>query len=63
MEETFGKAINQLGLQESASPIAGNLHRFNPKRAAVLIYIFEDDSAEFLVILTKRTSRLSTHSG
>ncbi|CAN1327331.1 Nudix hydrolase 15, mitochondrial [Linum perenne] len=48
---------------ESATPIAGNPDRFRPKRAAVLICIFEGDSGEFRVILTKRSSRLSTHSG
>ncbi|CAN1810527.1 Nudix hydrolase 15, mitochondrial [Linum perenne] len=41
----------------------GNPDRFRPKRAAVLICIFEGDSGEFRVILTKRSSRLSTHSG
>ncbi|GFQ05345.1 nudix hydrolase 15 mitochondrial [Phtheirospermum japonicum] len=37
--------------------------RFRPKRAAVLICLFEGDDGEFRVILTKRSSRLSTHSG
>ncbi|CAN1229755.1 Nudix hydrolase 15, mitochondrial [Linum grandiflorum] len=47
-------------IDESATPIAD---RFRPKRAAVLICIFEGDSGEFRVILTKRSSGLSTHSG
>ncbi|CAN1810529.1 Nudix hydrolase 15, mitochondrial [Linum perenne] len=63
MEDTAGKVITQVGFQESATPIAGNPDRFRPKRAAVLICIFEGDSGEFRVILTKRSSRLSTHSG
>ncbi|CAI0445083.1 unnamed protein product [Linum tenue] len=63
MEETAGKVITQVGFQESATPIANQSDRFRPKRAAVLVCIFEGDCGEFRVILTKRSSRLSTHSG
>ncbi|CAI0376098.1 unnamed protein product [Linum tenue] len=63
MEETVGKVITQVGFQESATPIANQSDRFRPKRAAVLVCIFEGDCGEFRVILTKRSSRLSTHSG
>lgn len=37
--------------------------RFRPKRAAVLICLFEDEAGQLRVILTKRSSNLSTHSG
>ncbi|XP_011027717.1 PREDICTED: nudix hydrolase 15, mitochondrial-like isoform X2 [Populus euphratica] len=35
----------------------------NPKRAAVLICIFEGNGGELRVILTQRSSQLSSHSG
>ncbi|KAI5590957.1 hypothetical protein POPTR_004G053300v4 [Populus trichocarpa] len=35
----------------------------NPKRAAVLICIFEGNDGELRVILTQRSSQLSSHSG
>ncbi|KAK7252105.1 hypothetical protein RIF29_35829 [Crotalaria pallida] len=62
-EETSsgGKVISQVGFPESATPIA---ERFRPKKAAVLICLFEgDDAGDLRVILTKRSSKLSTHSG
>ncbi|KAM6574829.1 hypothetical protein CsatA_023156 [Cannabis sativa] len=34
-----------------------------PKRAAVLVCIFQGDGGDLRVILTKRSSNLSTHSG
>ncbi|KAD3337809.1 hypothetical protein E3N88_33330 [Mikania micrantha] len=37
--------------------------RFTPKKAAVLICLFEQSDGGLRVILTKRSSRLSTHSG
>ncbi|KAG2685252.1 hypothetical protein I3760_10G116800 [Carya illinoinensis] len=37
--------------------------RFRPKRAAVLVCLFEGDAGDLGVILTKRFSKLSTHSG
>ncbi|KAJ8761511.1 hypothetical protein K2173_001646 [Erythroxylum novogranatense] len=62
-EEAAGKIVTQVGFQESATPLALDPQRFKPKRAAVLVCIFEGDAGEFRVILTKRSSRLSTHSG
>ncbi|CAN1229751.1 Nudix hydrolase 15, mitochondrial [Linum grandiflorum] len=59
-DEIDDEKAMEVGFQESATPIAD---RFRPKRAAVLICIFEGDSGEFRVILTKRSSGLSTHSG
>ncbi|KAF1873213.1 hypothetical protein Lal_00016354 [Lupinus albus] len=55
-----GKVVSQVGFPESATPIA---QRFRPKKAAVLICLFEGDAGDLRVILTKRSSNLSTHSG
>ncbi|KAE8689848.1 Nudix hydrolase 22 [Hibiscus syriacus] len=63
IEEATGKVVSQLGFQESATPITQNPENFKPKRAAVLICLFEGDAGELRVILTKRSSRMSTHSG
>lgn len=64
LEESAGKVVSQLGFQESVTPVAAvQPERFKPKRAAVLICLFEGDSGELRVILTKRSSKLSTHSG
>ncbi|KAF7803357.1 Nudix hydrolase 15, mitochondrial [Senna tora] len=63
MEENGGKVVSQLGFPESAAPIARNPEKFKPKRAAVLICLFEGDAGDLRVILTKRSSRMSTHSG
>ncbi|KAK3431258.1 hypothetical protein EUGRSUZ_E02668 [Eucalyptus grandis] len=63
IEEAAGKVVSQVGFPESATPIAGDPGRFTPKRAAVLICLFEGDDGELRVVLTKRSSRLSTHSG
>lgn len=63
IEETAGKVVSQVGFPESATPIAGDPERFTPKRAAVLICLFEGDDGELRVILTKRSSGLSIHSG
>ncbi|KAL2931783.1 Nudix hydrolase 15 mitochondrial [Bienertia sinuspersici] len=61
-----------MGFAESSNPIGQNLEqvremkkeeRFMPKRAAVLVCLFEDDDGNLRVILTKRSSKLSTHSG
>ncbi|KAL1204601.1 Nudix hydrolase 15 [Cardamine amara subsp. amara] len=62
-QETAGKVVSQVGFQESIAPIPKDPERFKPKRAAVLICIFEGDGGDLRVILTKRSSRLSTHSG
>ncbi|KAF5729153.1 hypothetical protein HS088_TW21G01311 [Tripterygium wilfordii] len=63
IEETAGKVVSQVGFQESVTPVAADPERFRPKRAAVLICLFEGDAGDLRVILTKRSSRLSTHSG
>ncbi|XP_059301420.1 nudix hydrolase 15, mitochondrial-like [Lycium ferocissimum] len=64
LEESAGKVVSQLGFQESVTPVGKEVERFKPKRAAVLICLFEgDNDGELRVILTKRSSKLSTHSG
>ncbi|KAK2994556.1 hypothetical protein RJ640_017285 [Escallonia rubra] len=63
VEESGGKVVSQVGFAESATPIANQTERFRPKRAAVLICLFEGDGGDLRVILTKRSSGLSTHSG
>ncbi|KAL5715929.1 Nudix hydrolase 15 [Ranunculus cassubicifolius] len=57
-----GKFVSQVGFAESSTPIV-QPERFKPKKAAVLICLFEDDHGVLRVILTKRSSKLSTHSG
>ncbi|XP_058095692.1 nudix hydrolase 15, mitochondrial-like [Magnolia sinica] len=57
-----GKVISQVGFAESAAPIS-NPAKFKTKRAAVLICLFEGNAGDLRVILTKRSSNLSTHSG
>ncbi|KMT04545.1 hypothetical protein BVRB_8g182070 [Beta vulgaris subsp. vulgaris] len=72
IEEETGKVVAQVGFAESSNPIGQNLEkvrefkmeeRFKPKRAAVLICLFQDHHGNLRVILTKRSSKLSTHSG
>ncbi|KAL3596493.1 hypothetical protein D5086_008130 [Populus alba] len=63
IEESAGKVVSQVGFQESATSIVKDPERFRPNRAAVLVCIFEGDAGGFRVILTKRSSKLSTHSG
>ncbi|XP_010277725.1 PREDICTED: nudix hydrolase 15, mitochondrial-like [Nelumbo nucifera] len=62
IEENKGKVVSQVGFSESATSITHS-ERFRPKRAAVLICLFEDDAGDLRVILTRRSKRLSTHSG
>jgi len=62
IEESGGKVVSQLGFPESATLIQ-NPEKFSPKKAAVLICLFEGDDGDLRVILTKRSSKLSTHSG
>ncbi|KAK2642194.1 hypothetical protein Ddye_023957 [Dipteronia dyeriana] len=62
-QETAGKVVSQVGFQESVTSIVHDPEKFRPKRAAVLICLFEGDAGDLRVILTKRSSRLSTHSG
>lgn len=61
--ETSGKVTSPVGFQESASPRVRYAKTFRPKKAAVLVCLFEGHNGELRVILTKRASRLSTHSG
>lgn len=63
IEESAGKVVSQVGFVESATPIAGKPEGFRPKRASVLICLFEGDDDDLRVILTKRSSKLSSHSG
>ncbi|KAM1108210.1 hypothetical protein ACFX2I_004908 [Malus domestica] len=63
IEETAGKVVSQVGFAESDTPVARDPEKFRPKRAAVLICLFEGDAGDLRVILTKRSSGLSTHSG
>lgn len=63
VEESAGKVVSQVGFAESATPVANQPEKFRPKRAAVLICLFEGNHGDLRVILTKRSSRLSTHSG
>jgi hypothetical protein len=63
IEESAGKVVPQVGFQESATSIVKDPERLRPNRAAVLVCIFEGDAGDFRVILTKRSSKLSTHSG
>lgn len=57
-EVSSSKSISHVGFQESIAPV-----RLRAKRAAVLICLFEGDDGDLRVILTKRSSTLSTHSG
>ncbi|KAL2494758.1 Nudix hydrolase 15 [Forsythia ovata] len=60
----IGKLVSQLGFAEPVIPVAQQPpESFRPKRAAVLICLFKGDFGEYRVILTKRSSKLSTHSG
>ncbi|KAK4775413.1 hypothetical protein SAY87_023374 [Trapa incisa] len=63
IEETSGDVMSRVGIQESRTPISKDIDRFRPKRASVLICLFEGDAGDLRVILTKRSSTLSTHSG
>lgn len=63
IQETTGKVVSQVGFEESVTPVVRDPQLFRPKKAAVLICLFEGDAGDLRVILTKRSSRLSTHSG
>ncbi|CAN8290954.1 unnamed protein product [Cochlearia groenlandica] len=58
-QDSAGKVVSQVGFEESIAPITKDHERFRPKRAYVLICIFEGDEGDLRVILTKRSSRLS----
>nr|CAB3482813.1 unnamed protein product [Digitaria exilis] len=48
----------------AAAPVgSGDRELFRPRRAAVLVCLFRGAAGELRVILTKRSSLLSTHSG
>ncbi|KAJ6851859.1 nudix hydrolase 15, mitochondrial-like isoform X3 [Iris pallida] len=55
--DTVGPAV------PSSSAATPRPDGFSPRRAAVLVCLFEDDDSQLRVILTKRSSTLSTHSG
>lgn len=57
-----GKVFPRLGLADSPAVVPPP-ERFRPKRAAVLVCLFEGELGDLRVILTKRSSKLSTHSG
>lgn len=61
LEGSADKVVSQVGFVESATQVKSE--RFKPKRAAVLICLFEGEGGDLRVILTKRSSGLSTHSG
>ncbi|KAL9253439.1 Nudix hydrolase 15, mitochondrial-like protein [Drosera capensis] len=68
IEFRANKVITQVGFPESVSPVEGNENvrrdqGLESKRAAVLVCLFEGNDGDLRVILTKRSSKLSTHSG
>ncbi|KAK9085464.1 hypothetical protein Sjap_025875 [Stephania japonica] len=58
------KAISQVGIEKSAGPVE-NTQRIvrGRRRAPVLVCLFEDDDGQIRVILTMRSSKMSSHSG
>nr|CAB3482814.1 unnamed protein product [Digitaria exilis] len=48
---------------DAVAPAPGAGELFRPRRAAVLVCLFRGAAGELRVILTKRSSSLSTHSG
>lgn len=61
-DSASSKVVSQLGFPESATTIQ-HPEKFKPKKAAVLICLFEGDHGDLRVILTKRSYELSSHSG
>lgn len=57
------KVVSEVSYSESTTSMAQNTEKFRYKRAAVLICIFEGDAGDLRVVLTKRSSMLSTYSG
>ncbi|KAL0717391.1 hypothetical protein Bca4012_066713 [Brassica carinata] len=45
-QESAWKVVSQVGFQESMTPVPKDPERFRPKRAAVLICIFEGDEGD-----------------
>lgn len=58
-----GKACSPVSFSESSAPLPAIPRSFLPKRCAVLICLFEGEKGDIRVILTKRSSNLSRHSG
>lgn len=59
-----GKVFSPMAVAESAAPATlSRPDQFHPKTASVLICLFEDSKGDLRVILTKRSSNLSSHSG
>ncbi|XP_023640252.1 nudix hydrolase 22, chloroplastic [Capsella rubella] len=57
-QESTRKLVSHVGFQEPMAPVS-----LRPEKAAVLICLFEGDDGDLRVILTKRSSSLSSHSG
>ncbi|KAM2473728.1 hypothetical protein PS1_006518 [Malus domestica] len=55
IEETTGKVVSQVGFAESDTLVARDPEKFRPKRAAILIYFFEEDADDLHVILVPMT--------
>ncbi|OQU80356.1 hypothetical protein SORBI_3007G115200 [Sorghum bicolor] len=53
----------ELSAAVAPAPAPGAGELFRPRRAAVLVCLFRGAAGELRVILTKRSSSLSTHSG
>jgi len=62
-EDILDGVMEEKVVSESITSIAQNTEEFRYKRAAVLICIFEGDAGDLRVLLTKRSSKLSTYSG
>ncbi|XP_059669928.1 nudix hydrolase 11-like [Cornus florida] len=64
-DKTEEVVFQELGsnVELATKPIAKQPETFRSKRAAVLICLFEDNQGDLRVLLTKRSSTLSTHSG
>ncbi|KAF3328555.1 nudix hydrolase 15 [Carex littledalei] len=59
-----GKVFSPMAVAESAAPATlSRPDQYRPKTASVLICLFEDSRGDLRVILTKRSSNLSSHSG
>lgn len=57
------ESLNNQKLITNSQLESNGIEKSKPKRAAVLICLFEGENGDFRVILTKRSSKLSTHSG
>ncbi|KAL8137538.1 hypothetical protein V2J09_003539 [Rumex salicifolius] len=60
---TLGFSVAAEGRNEGKLVISHGNPTSSPKRSAVLVCIFEGDNGELRVILTKRSSKLSSHAG